>query len=166
MVLPIAVASGFVLALLVPLLRRLLGRFAIVAFVALPAALALLFASLAPGVVDGEPVRWSVEWVPQLDLALAFSLDGLSLLFALLITGIGAAVILYAERYLHGHPEIDRFHALALAFMASMLGLVLADNLLLRARVLGPDRRDLVPAHRLRAHHRHLAAARRSRRSS
>ena len=41
------------------------------------------------------------------------------------------AVILYAERYLHGHAEIDRFHALALAFMASMLGLVLADNLLL-----------------------------------
>jgi len=129
--LPIAVASGFVLALLVPLARRLLGRYAIVVFVALPMVLALLFASLAPGVLDGEPLRWSTEWVPQLELALAFSLDGLSLLFALLITGVGTAVLLYAERYLHGHPEIDRFHALTLAFMASMLGLVLADNLLL-----------------------------------
>ncbi len=129
--LPIAVASGFVLALLVPLVRRLLGRFAIIVFVALPALLALLFVGLAPGVIDGEPVRWSREWVPQLDLSLSFSLDGLSLLFALLITGVGVAVILYAERYLHGHPELDRFHALALAFMASMLGLVLADDLLL-----------------------------------
>jgi len=130
-VLPIAVASGFVLALLVPLVRRLFGRYAIVVFVALPAVLAVLLASLAGGVVDGTPVRWSVEWVPQLELSLSFSLDGLSLLFALLITGVGAAVLLYAERYLHGHPEIDRFHALTLAFMASMLGLVLADDLLL-----------------------------------
>jgi len=93
--------------------------------------LVVLFASLAPGVIDGEPVRWEIEWVPQLELALAFSLDGLSLLFALLICGVGSVVLLYAQRYLHGHPEIDRFHALTLAFMASMLGLVLADNLLL-----------------------------------
>ncbi len=131
MVLPIAVASGFVLALLVPLVRRSLGRWAYLVFAAVPALLALLFVSLAPGVLDGEPVRSTSEWVPQLNLSLSFSLDGLALLFSLLITGIGVAVILYAEHYLHGHAEIDRFHALALAFMASMLGLVLADDLLL-----------------------------------
>ncbi len=131
MLLVITVASGFLLALLVPLVRRLLGRYAIVVFVALPAVLALTFASQAGAVIDGTPLRWEHSWVPQLHLSLAFSLDGLSLLFSLLISGVGAAVILYAERYLHGHPEIDRFHALALAFMASMLGLVLADNLLL-----------------------------------
>ncbi|MEX1297137.1 MAG: hydrogen gas-evolving membrane-bound hydrogenase subunit E [Candidatus Limnocylindrales bacterium] len=131
MELPIAVASGFVLALLVPLVRRLAGRWAYLVFAGLPAALALLLVSLAPGVIDGEAVRWQTEWVPQLRLSLSFSLDGLSLLFGLLITGIGVAVILYAEHYLHGHDEIDRFHALALAFMASMLGLVLADDLLL-----------------------------------
>ena len=131
MLIPLLVASGFVLALLVPLVRRLLGRYAIVVFVALPAVLALLLVGLAASVIDGTPLRWQTEWVPQLGLAMAFSLDGLSLLFALLITGVGTAVFLYAERYLHGHPEIDRFHALTLAFMASMLGLVLADNLLL-----------------------------------
>jgi multicomponent Na+:H+ antiporter subunit A len=129
--LPIVVASGFVLALLVTFARRLLGRYAIAAFVALPIALVLLLVSQAPGVIDGTAVRWEAEWIPQLRLSLAFSLDGLSLLFALLISGVGSVVILYAERYLHGHPEIDRFHALTLAFMASMLGLVLADNLLL-----------------------------------
>ena len=130
-ILPLVVALGFVAALLLPLVRRLLGRYAIVAFVAIPACLAVVFVWQAPRVLDGEPVRWSMAWVPQLYLSLSFSLDGLSLLFALLISGIGVAVILYAERYLHGHPEIDRFHALALAFMASMLGLVLADDLLL-----------------------------------
>ena len=131
MVLPFAVLLGFALALLVPIVRRLAGRFAIVAFVATPAVLALLFLGQAPAVIDGEPVRWSTEWVPQLELAFSFSLDGLALLFSLLISGIGVVVILYAEHYLHGHPEVDRFHALALAFMASMLGLVLADDLLL-----------------------------------
>jgi multicomponent Na+:H+ antiporter subunit A len=109
----------------------LLGRFAIVVFVATPASVALVLLGLSPGVLEGEPVRWSTAWVPQLELAFSFSLDGLSLLFGLLISGIGVVVILYAEHYLHGHPEIDRFHALALAFMASMLGLVLADDLLL-----------------------------------
>ena len=131
MVLPLLVASGFVLALLVPLARRLLGRYAIAVFVALPVVLVVLLVSLAGGVIEGAPVRWEAEWIRQLHLSLAFSLDGLSLLFSLLISGVGASVILYAERYLHGHPEIDRFHALTLAFMASMLGLVLADNLLL-----------------------------------
>ena len=92
MALPIAVASGFVLALLLPLVRRLFGRWAYLAFAALPAGLALSFASLAPGVIDGEPVRWTSEWVPQLNLAWSFSLDGLSLLFSLLITGIGGQV--------------------------------------------------------------------------
>ena len=130
MALPFAVLLGFVLALLVPLIRHVLGRYAVVAFVAAPVLLVALFINLAPGVLDGEPVRWSTEWVPQLELAFSFSLDGLSLLFCLLITGVGVAVILYAEHYLHGHAEIDRFHALALAFMGSMLGLVLADNLL------------------------------------
>ncbi len=41
-------------ALLVPFVRRLLGRYAIVVFVALPAMLAALFVVLAPGVIDGE----------------------------------------------------------------------------------------------------------------
>ncbi len=131
MILPIAVASGFVLAALVPLLRRSLGHQAIVVFVALPALLVLLLASAAAGVIDGQPVRFTADWVPQLHLTLAFSLDGLSLLFCLLICGVGTVVILYADRYLHGNAEVDRFHALALAFMASMLGLVLANDVLL-----------------------------------
>lgn len=56
--------------------------------------------------------------------------DGLGLLFALLICGTGALIIAYASAYLHGHRHLGRFHGLLLAFMAAMLGPVLAGDLI------------------------------------
>jgi multicomponent K+:H+ antiporter subunit A len=91
------------------------------------AALGLLL-TLAPALFAGELLRWRVEWLPQLGMALGFRLDGLAWLLALLITGIGALVVLYAAWYLA--PE-DRFFAFLLLFMGAMLGVVLSDNLLL-----------------------------------
>ena len=76
------------------------------------------------------PVTVSVPWVPSLGLSLSFRLDGLSLLFAILITGIGALVVLYAARYLGQHPHAGRFQVSLFAFMGSMLGVVLSDNLI------------------------------------
>jgi multicomponent Na+:H+ antiporter subunit A len=70
-------------------------------------------------------------WLPQLGMTLAFRVDGLGLLFALLVTGIGALVVVYAWRYLAEEQERGRGIALLLVFAASMLGLVLADDLLL-----------------------------------
>ncbi|MCH5596728.1 hypothetical protein MKP09_01720 [Niabella ginsengisoli] len=69
--------------------------------------------------------------VPSLGVNLDFRLDGLSLLFALLITGIGVAVYFYARTYLKGHLYFDRFFAYLSLFMSAMLGMVLADNILL-----------------------------------
>jgi len=98
---------------------------------ALPAfALTLFFASLVPTVADGEPVRVSYAWVPSLGINLSFLLDGLSLTFALLISGIGALVALYAGAYLGDHPQWRRFAGYLLLFMMAMLGLVLADNVI------------------------------------
>jgi multicomponent Na+:H+ antiporter subunit A len=130
-ILPLAVASGFVLGLVAPFAWRLHRGLAAATFVALPVALTLALLSLAPDVLAGRPIRFEFAWVPSLGLDLAFSLDGLGLLFGLLICGIGAVVVLYADRYLAGDAELGRFHGMLLAFMASMLGLVLADNLLL-----------------------------------
>ncbi|CAN5734585.1 putative monovalent cation/H+ antiporter subunit A [soil metagenome] len=129
--LPLAVASGFALGMAAPYLWRLHGRLAVAAFVALPVALTAFLLSLAPEILAGRPARFSLAWIPGLGLDLDLSVDGLGLLFGLLICGIGAIVILYADRYLAGDPELGRFHGMLLAFMASMLGLVLADNLLL-----------------------------------
>jgi hypothetical protein len=94
------------------------------------AALGLLL-TLAPALFAGELLRWRVEWLPQLGMALGFRLDGLAWLLALLITGIGALVVLYAAWYLAPEDPAPRFFAFLLLFMGAMLGVVLADNLLL-----------------------------------
>ena len=79
----------------------------------------------------GESPRASWPWVPDLGLDLALRLDGLALLFALLILAIGLLVILYAHYYLSEEDPAGRFFGLLMLFMAAMLGVVLADNLLL-----------------------------------
>jgi multicomponent Na+:H+ antiporter subunit A len=71
-----------------------------------------------------------LPWAPSLGLSLSFNLDGLGLLFAILITGIGALIVLYASRYLEGHAQAGRFYASLFAFMGAMLGVVLSDNIL------------------------------------
>ncbi len=98
----------------------------------------------------GEPVRTFHPWAPSLGVNLSFALDGLGLLFALLISGIGALVVVYAGGYLEGNPQAGRFHAYILAFMASMLGVVLADNLLLLFVFWELTSVNLLPAHRVR----------------
>jgi multicomponent K+:H+ antiporter subunit A len=92
--------------------------------------LALLLA-LAPSVFAGNVLHWSVEWLPALGLKLGFRLDGLAWMFALLILGIGALVVLYAAYYLGGHEPRARFYGFFMLFMGAMLGVVMADNLIL-----------------------------------
>ena len=98
--------------------------------VAVPLVLFIWFLQFIPAIAAGETLRWSMEWVPSLDVAISFWLDGLSLTFALLITGIGALVTLYSAQYLGTQPQYPRFILFLMAFMIGMLGLVLADNLL------------------------------------
>lgn len=70
-------------------------------------------------------------WVPTLGVDFALRLDGLSAFFGLLILGIGTFIVIYAGSYLHGNKDLGRFYVTLFAFMASMLGLVLADDALL-----------------------------------
>lgn len=94
------------------------------------AALFVFFFQALPSVAGNVPLRYTFEWVPILDIDLSFVIDGLSLTFALLITGIGALVMLYSARYLAGHAQQGRFSLYLTLFMLAMLGLVLSDNLL------------------------------------
>ncbi len=95
----------------------------------LPAALFTAFAIALPQVAAGVALEWVVPWIPSLGIELAFRIDGLSLLFALLITGIGTGIFLYAAHYLHDDPDLPRFFAFLALFMVAMLGAVLADDL-------------------------------------
>ena len=129
MLLP-AVLSGFIVGAAAPRLTYALGERTHWILAALPAVLFLYFASFIPGVVAGEAFRTATPWVEGLGIDLSFYLDGLSLVFALLISGIGTFIVIYAGGYLHGDPQIGRFFLYLLSFMAAMLGLVLADNII------------------------------------
>ena len=96
----------------------------------LPAALTVGFSFALPTIAQGDTIRIAYDWVPSLGVSLSFLVDGLSLTFALLIAGIGTIILLYSGSYLAGHPRLGRFTFYLLAFMVSMLGLVLADNLI------------------------------------
>ena len=103
------------------------------AWVAGLTALAVLIGALlaAPAMFAGEVLRASLPWLPSLGLDFGLRMDGLAWLFVLLIGGIGALVVLYAAFYLDPADPSPRFFCLLLLFMGSMLGLVLAGNLLL-----------------------------------
>jgi multicomponent K+:H+ antiporter subunit A len=94
------------------------------------AALACLLV-LAPDVFAGRTLLWQQPWLPEIGLTLGLRLDGLALLFGLLITGIGVLVVLYAAYYLSPDDPAGKLYGLLMLFMAAMLGVVLADNLLL-----------------------------------
>jgi multicomponent K+:H+ antiporter subunit A len=90
----------------------------------------LLLAHAGP-VMAGEDLHWFAQWVPEIGLNLNFRLDGLSFMFALMITGIGLLIILYAHFYLGEKDPAGKFFSTMMLFMAGMLGVVLSDNLML-----------------------------------
>jgi multicomponent Na+:H+ antiporter subunit A len=104
-----------------------MGLAARAAFTALPlAALAAVAALLLH--VD-LPVAGAFEWVPALGIRLAWRIDGLAALMLMMITGVGAAVFVYAGGYLAGHPGQRRLYVLLTLFMLAMIGCVTADDL-------------------------------------
>ncbi len=126
----LAVLMGFLLAASSPLLHRWLGQRTSLVLALYPAGLAAWLLTQAPEIIENGSLLLEWQWVPSLGISLTFLLDGLSLLFGLLITVMGACVLVYAGGYLKDHADIARFHIALVAFMVSMLGLVLADGLL------------------------------------
>lgn len=125
-----AVLSGFVLSLAAPSLYRMSRVTSGWLVALLPLILAVYFSLFIGRIAAGEVLVFSYAWVPSLGIELSFYLDGLSVLFALIITGIGLLVVIYGNAYLAGHRGLGRFNAFILAFMSSMLGVVLADNII------------------------------------
>ncbi|MGL5275353.1 hydrogen gas-evolving membrane-bound hydrogenase subunit E [Myroides sp.] len=97
----------------------------------LPFSIFLYLLSFLRSVKDGvNSVLYRSEWIPSLGINLDSKIDGLSLLFGLLISGIGTLVYLYATSYLRGHPLLHRFLSYLTIFMGAMLGVVTSDNLI------------------------------------
>ena len=116
---------------LVPLFTARFGRNICASCVAiLPASSLILVLIHAPDIFNGEALRQTIEWIPALGLELSFRLDGLSLLFLLLILGIGLLVILYARYYLSAKDSMGQFYAYLILFMTAMVGIVTSNNLI------------------------------------
>ncbi|QDZ09596.1 hydrogen gas-evolving membrane-bound hydrogenase subunit E [Devosia ginsengisoli] len=122
--------APFVAALLAPLVHRVAKPFAGWVLALVPGGIFLFLLMLIEKVVSGGAISVRIGWVPAYDLDLSFLVDGLSLTFALTISGIGTLIVLYSGAYLKGHPHLGRFLGFLLAFMGAMLGLVLADSML------------------------------------
>lgn len=119
-----------ILAALTPTLARWIGTRGLIG-VAMTMIIGLFALGLAqlPALANG-PLTYTLAWVPQLDLSLSFYMDGLSLLFVTLVTGVGIAVYGYAATYFDDEADLVRFYTWLFVFTGAMLWVVTAGNLL------------------------------------
>ncbi|MBA35491.1 MAG: monovalent cation/H+ antiporter subunit A [Oleispira sp.] len=116
---------------LIPLFTERFGRNICTFSVAILPAWSLILVLMHVGeIFDGQDLRQTIEWIPAMGLDLSFRLDGLSLLFLLLILGIGLLVILYARYYLSDNDSMGKFYSYLILFMSAMVGIVISNNMI------------------------------------
>lgn len=120
-------------AIFIPLLYKYLNRLVHIGwFVSLvPLSIFIYLLQYIPDVAAGDTYKYTISWIPSLDMNIISYVDGLSLLFGLLITGVGTLVIIYSIFYMSKIREaLHNFYIYLLMFMGAMLGLVFSDHLL------------------------------------
>jgi len=125
------ILSGYLVAIAAPVIARLFRSRSGLVLSLYPVLIFVQVIIKIVAAVPDEADLLRLAWVPTFDLWFSFRLDGLTLLMAAIISGIGALVIWYGSVYLHDHPHLSRFFSLTLFFMISMLGLVISNNALL-----------------------------------
>ncbi|EHT7729895.1 Na+/H+ antiporter subunit A [Staphylococcus pseudintermedius] len=126
-----AVLLPLIFAILIPILYRYYKHIHLGWFVLpIPVVLFAYFLSYIKPTMSGQFTEQSAAWMPQIGMNFDVYVDGLGLLFSLLITGIGSLVVLYSISYLSQSEQLGHFYCYLLMFMSAMLGVVLSDNLL------------------------------------
>ncbi|WP_353421286.1 Na+/H+ antiporter subunit A [Staphylococcus delphini] len=126
-----ALLLPLIFAILIPILYRFYKRIHLGWFVLpIPVVLFAYFLSYIQPTMSGQFTEQSAAWMPQIGMNFDVYVDGLGLLFSLLITGIGSLVVLYSISYLSQSEQLGHFYCYLLMFMSAMLGVVLSDNLL------------------------------------
>lgn len=121
----------FIIAAIVPFIYRRFTKIHVGWFVLLvPIFLLVMLARLIPSIAGGKTFIHTYEWIPHLGINFTTYLDGLSMIFGLLITGVGSLVILYSIFYLSSKESLQHFYCYLLLFMGAMLGVVFSDNLM------------------------------------
>jgi multicomponent Na+:H+ antiporter subunit A len=127
----IAVLLPLIFALIIPFVYRLHKRIHLGWFVLpIPLVLFIYFISYITTTMSGDTVLLKANWMPKFGMNYDLYIDGLSLLFSLLITGIGTLVVLYSISYLSRKEQLGNFYCYLLLFMGAMLGVVLSDNII------------------------------------
>jgi multicomponent Na+:H+ antiporter subunit A len=128
----LAIVAPLILSIFIPIFYRIFRQIHTGWFVLpLPILLFVYFLTFLPETMRGRSLIEIINWIPSLGINFTAKVDGLGLLFALLITGIGALVVLYSIYYLAKNKEkLNHFYVYLLLFMGAMLGVVLSDNLI------------------------------------
>lgn len=123
--------AGFIIALLSPLIHKLGGKWSGLILALFPSSIFIYFINrFIAQSQGGDIIIQSNNWIPSLSIDLLFFLDGLALLFVLIISGFGILIILYSRSYLKDSPQLGRFYGFLIFFMTSMIGLPIAGNLI------------------------------------
>jgi multicomponent Na+:H+ antiporter subunit A len=126
-----AILIPFIAAILIPFIYKFIPRINIGWFVlVVPILLFIGLVRYVPSVAAGETYIKTISWIPSAGINFTTYLDGLSLIFGLLITGVGSLVILYSIYYLSDRESLGHFYVYLLMFMGSMLGVVFSDNMM------------------------------------
>jgi len=125
------IAATFLVAAVCPWLVLRAGRRAFVIVALVPLAGTVWVAAQGPAVAEGHTLVEVHPWVGSLGIDLAFAMGSLQWVMALVVLGIGSLVLAYCAWYFPtSGAGLPRFAGVLVAFLGAMLGLVLADDLL------------------------------------
>lgn len=128
----ISVLLPLIFALIIPIVYRFYKRIHLGWFVLpIPVVLFIYFLSYISLTMSGNNIMQKANWMPHFGMNFNLYVDGLGLLFSLLITGIGSLIVLYSISYLSRQEQLGNFYCYLLLFMGAMLGVVLSDNLII-----------------------------------
>jgi len=115
---------------LAPFVRKYLKNSAGWVYAIWPFAGFLYYLSLLPHINQGHVLIETYTWMPALGINFSFYVDGFSVLFSLLVLGIGTFIMIYAGYYMRPYPMKGRFMGYLLLFMTAMQGIVVSGNLI------------------------------------
>ena len=127
----VLLAAFAVIPLTLPWLVGRIGPRAFFVAALLP-VVAFVHAALAtPEIIAGRVPTESLPWIPQLGVDLSMRMDTLGWVLTLIVTGVGALVLLYCRWYFDGKTQgVGLFAAVLLGFAGAMYGLVLTDDII------------------------------------
>lgn len=131
-VLPIIVLIPLILGMtLVSFLQRFSRGATAIGAIGVSLTCFILLLLQAKTVINGTAILESWQWLAVAGINLSFRLDALSLLFSLLISGIGTLIFIYAYYYLSPKNSLSKLYLLLMVFMTAMLGITLSNNLMI-----------------------------------